>query len=120
MNPLKQAREALGLRVKDVAGQTGIDQALICKFESGERIPTPKQADALAILLRIEPENLQVYRLSRKILGLTADRDIALKALRVAEAELSGVERKDEVPVDEILKEMDVLRAMLLKKKTGQ
>ncbi len=117
MNLLRQGRESRGLRIKDVAEQTKIDQALICKFESGERIPTEKQADALARLLEIDPEEIQVYRLSQKILAVTGTGHRALKAIRSAEEQITGNHKKEEVPVDEILKEMDVLRAMLLRKK---
>ncbi len=116
MNPLRQARESLGLRVKDVADQTGIDQALVCKFESGQRIPTAKQADALAKLLSMDATTLQVYCLARRILALTGTGELALQAIRAAEAELSGTDKKEEIAVDEILQEMEVLKSMLLRK----
>ena len=101
---LRQARESRGLRVRDVAGQTGIDQALICKFESGERIPTSQQADALAKLYALPHDELQLYRLTRKILALTGTDEFALRAIRAAEAEITGNAKKDEVAVDEILR----------------
>ena len=120
MKLLREAREAKNLRVRDVADATGIDQALVCKFESGERIPTEVQARALATLLSIPNEDLQVFRLARKILAVAGTGDRALKAIRAAEAEITGVEKKEEIAVEEILQEMDVIRAMLLKKKAGQ
>ena len=50
---LKQGREASGLSTRALAHQSGIDQALISKFENGNRIPTQAQARLLAELLGI-------------------------------------------------------------------
>ena len=40
---LKNARVQKGIRIREVALLIGIDQALISKVESGQRIPTKEQ-----------------------------------------------------------------------------
>jgi transcriptional regulator with XRE-family HTH domain len=42
---LKEARELKGLKTREVAQLVGIDQALISKFESGNRRPTKEQVE---------------------------------------------------------------------------
>jgi transcriptional regulator with XRE-family HTH domain len=56
---LKEARELKGLK-REVAQLAGIDQALISKFESGNRRPTKEQVVKLAILLEIDFESIMV------------------------------------------------------------
>jgi transcriptional regulator with XRE-family HTH domain len=45
---------------REVAQLVGIDQALISKFESGNRRPTKEQVVKLAILLEIDFESIMV------------------------------------------------------------
>jgi transcriptional regulator with XRE-family HTH domain len=46
---LKISREKKGLLIRELAQQLGIDQALVSKFESGNRKPTREQILKLAI-----------------------------------------------------------------------
>jgi transcriptional regulator with XRE-family HTH domain len=64
---LKEARELKGLKNERVAQLAGIDQALISKFESGNRRPTKEQVVKLAILLEIDFESIMVW-LKEKII----------------------------------------------------
>lgn len=64
---LKKAREQQGLRVRELANKLGIDQALVSKFESGQRIPTRKQIFELATALEISAQDLLSLWLKEKI-----------------------------------------------------
>ena len=86
---IKDAREKKGLKTREVAQMLGIDQALISKFESGTRKPTKDQISKLAQILDIDYETLMVAWLKEKILYEIGDDEFALKALMVAEQELS-------------------------------
>jgi transcriptional regulator with XRE-family HTH domain len=55
-----------GLKTREVAQLVGIDQALISKFESGNRRPTKEQVVKLAILLEIDFESIMVSWLKEK------------------------------------------------------
>ena len=85
---LKNARELKGLKTREVAQLLGIDQALISKFESGNRKPTREQVIKLASLLEIDFETIIVAWLKEKILYEIGDDQFALKALLVAEQEI--------------------------------
>ncbi|QSW89487.1 helix-turn-helix domain-containing protein [Flavobacterium endoglycinae] len=85
---LKNAREQKGLKTRELAQLTGIDQALISKFESGTRKPTKDQVTKLSQLLEIDYETLMVVWLKEKILYEIGDNEFALKALLLVEQEI--------------------------------
>ncbi|CAM3522527.1 helix-turn-helix domain-containing protein [Flavobacterium chungbukense] len=85
---LKNAREQKGLKTRELAQLSGIDQALISKFESGTRKPTKDQVTKLAQLLEIDYEILMVAWLKEKILYEIGDEEFALKALLLVEQEI--------------------------------
>ena len=66
---LKIAREQKGLKTREVAQLLSIDQALISKFETGNRKPTRDQLVKLANLLEIDLEKIVVLWLKDKILN---------------------------------------------------
>lgn len=53
---LRQARIQAGLTQQALANLAGYALSSICKYESGERSPRPKRAQALAELLNKPPE----------------------------------------------------------------
>lgn len=55
---LKQSRNKKGILVKELAAKANIDQALVSKFESGQRLPTRKQVINLAQALDIPEQEL--------------------------------------------------------------
>ena len=55
---LREAREKKSLKTREVAQLLGIDQALVSKFESGNRKPTREQVGKLASLLEIDYDTL--------------------------------------------------------------
>lgn len=100
---LKNAREAKGLTIRDVARQLKIDKALISKFESGARKPTKEQILKLAALLKIDAETIIVAWWMDKIVSQIEREPLALKVLQAVEKEikdknpLSGYTLSDEL-----------------------
>lgn len=113
---LKNARELKNMKVREVSQQTGIDQALISKFETGTRKPTREQLFKLAAILEIDLETLMVAWLKEKILYEIGDEEFALKAMKVAEEEIryqAKSAKKISSSLQKILSEIDVLKAKL-------
>jgi Fic family protein/plasmid maintenance system antidote protein VapI len=114
---LKNAREQNGLKTREVAQLLGIDQALISKFESGNRKPTRDQVLKLAALLEIDLETIMVAWLKEKILYEIGQDEFALKALLLAEEEVRYqskiAKKKLSTTLQKILDEIDFLKAKL-------
>ncbi|MFT3795977.1 helix-turn-helix domain-containing protein [Flavobacterium sp.] len=106
---LRNAREQKGLKVREVAEKLQIDQALISKFESGQRNPTRKQVLQLAELLDINREQILTIWLKEKILRELEGEEFAVHALKAAEAELHPQTPKAD-PLQKLLDEMDALK----------
>jgi transcriptional regulator with XRE-family HTH domain len=47
--PVRAAREAAGFSIQELAGMTGISVSRIEAFERSETVPSPDEADALAV-----------------------------------------------------------------------
>jgi transcriptional regulator with XRE-family HTH domain len=71
-----------GLKTREVAQLAEIDQALISKFESGNR--RPKKNRVKLILLEIDFESIMVSWLKKRLFMKRND-EFALKALQAAE-----------------------------------
>lgn len=97
--------------------QTGIDQALISKFENGSRKPTREQLHKLAQVLDIEITQLTIAWLKEKILYEIDDDHMGLEALRLAEADLkykiSSAKKNVSKSLKSILDEIDDLKTQL-------
>lgn len=108
---LKTARKEAGLKARDVAQYLGIDQALVSKFESGDRIPTEEQLQKLAGCLQIPFEKLAVEWLRRKItreIGLHY-REYAVSAMNMVMEDFIGYGKKAAYSsnLQEVLKQID-------------
>lgn len=119
-NMIKNAREKKGLMIREVAQALGIDQALVSKFESGNRKPTKEQVIKLAGVLGLDANELLVAWMKEKILYEIGDDYLALKAIRAAEAEIKyRTEKTIKVSVPKklksILAEIDKLKKQLNK-----
>ncbi len=85
-NLLKNQRKNLQLKVRDVVKASHIDQALISKYENGQRLPAEKHMAALAEAYAIDPLTLKKAWLAEKIVSLVSyDLDIAMDAMIAAE-----------------------------------
>jgi len=82
---IKNARETRGLFLRQVAAEMDIDQAIISKFERGERKPTKEQVLKFAKFYELDIEKLLIAWLSDKVAYEIQNEDFAEKALKVAE-----------------------------------
>ena len=114
---LKNAREQKGLKTRELAQLLGIDQALISKFESGNRKPTRDQVIKLASILEIDLETIMVAWLKEKILYEIGQDEFALKALVIAEQEIryqsKSTVNKLSTKLQKLLDEIDALKTKL-------
>ncbi len=115
---LKAGRLSQSLTVKQVSDKLGIDAALVSKFENGQRRPTRNQVVALSQLFDIDQNASVLAWLTEKILSEIDGEELALKALKSAEAKLTSNEiaAKFDDQFDKLLREMESLKAMLGKK----
>ena len=109
---LKKARETKGFKTREVANLLKIDQALISKFENGQRTPTRKQVEQLAQLLEIDLEALLVAWLKEKIKQVITREPLGLQALQEVEKELNPTKENNKV-VDLLFEEMEALKAKM-------
>lgn len=117
---LKNAREAKGLKTREVAAMLKIDQALISKFESGTRTPTKEQLIRLAELLEIDLGTIQLLWLKEKILREIDGNPYGLEALKAAVEELGGETGRPEVgaaAIEKLMADMESLKSILSAKK---
>lgn len=121
MNILKTQRNHLKLKVKDLAQVSGIDQALISKFENGKRLPTKLQVITLSKHLQLPVEDVLTWWMKEKIFAQIDDYQIAEKALQMVMEDV--VEYNSRQPnvhphfedklkhLDELLAELQQLRS---------
>lgn len=64
---IKKARENEGLFLRQVGSALDLDQAIISKFERGERKPTKEQVEKFATFFRLDQTKLMTAWLSDKI-----------------------------------------------------
>lgn len=109
---LRVAREKKGLKTRQVAELLKIDQALVSKFESGQRNPTRKQLMQLAELLDIDPETILVLWLKEKVLRVIDGEAQGAKAVQAALEQISPqmAEKPNENALQKLLDEMDALK----------
>lgn len=82
---LRSLRKKCGYKMMDVVARTGIDQALLSKFEKGSRLPTDVQLKRLADCYLLDFSKLKVLALAEKIYKILEDEDLASEAMALAE-----------------------------------
>ena len=105
------------LKTKDVASLSGIDQALVSKFESGVRIPTKAQIQNLSHVFNCSLKELETARLAEKIVELVQYEINGNDALMVAEERIAYLNSSKtfEVPmlsssIQKSLNKIDILQ----------
>jgi HTH-type transcriptional regulator, competence development regulator len=89
---IRIARERSSLFLRQVAAELDIDQAIISKFERGERKPSRKQVLKFAKFYKINEDELIVAWLSDKVAYEIGDENLACDALKVAEEKIKYVQ----------------------------
>lgn len=97
---LKDTRQDRNLKFKDLAATTGIDQALLSKFENGNRLPTEEQIAILANSYDLNVIELRKLWLAEKVLQIVQYEPQAAEVLAVAESRVEYLtgKRALEVP----------------------
>lgn len=114
---LRDARLNKQLKVKELSALTGIDQALLSKFENGGRLPTKEQLNRLALHLGIGLDALTVAWLKEKILSELQYEPLAKEALQLVQEEMAEYAAMrpnySDEELEKILREIDVLQREL-------
>lgn len=87
---IREQREKKGLYLRHVGSALDVDQALISKFERGERTPTKEQVVKLAKLYEMDVNELIAVWLSDKILIELKDEVSALRAVKLVEKKIKN------------------------------
>ena len=82
---IKTERESKSLLLRQVASALEIDQAIISKFERGERKPTKEQVEKFAEFYNLDKNQLVTSWLSDKLASYVLDEENGEEALKVAE-----------------------------------
>ncbi len=82
---IKNERESKGLLLRQVASALEIDQAIVSKFERGERKPTKDQVEKFAEYYNLDKNNLVTSWLSDKIANTIFYEENIGEVLKVAE-----------------------------------
>jgi len=88
-NIIREERESKGLFLRQVAAGLDIDQAIISKFEKGDRKPSREQVLKFAKYYKLDKEHLLVAWLSDKVVYDLQDEKLAADALKAAEQKIS-------------------------------
>lgn len=91
---IRQAREEKKIILRKVAAELDIDQAIISKFERGERKPTKEQVLKFASFYGLSEDQLIIAWLSDKVVYNLAEEDYAHEALKVAEEKIQYLKAK--------------------------
>ena len=112
---LKVARENKNLKTRELAEITKIDQALISKFENGQRTPTEKQIYILAATLKIDTNTILVSWYKQRLLNRIDFNPQAIQAITeiLREKGIELVSNKKELQIASILLELDNLKDKL-------
>jgi HTH-type transcriptional regulator, competence development regulator len=91
---IREERENKGLFLRQVAAALDIDQAVISKFEKGERKPSREQVIKFAKYYKLDKELLIVAWLSDKVVYELQDEKLANEALKAAEQKINYNKKK--------------------------
>lgn len=92
---IRAEREKRNLYLRQVAAAMEIDQALISKFEKGDRKPTKEQVEKFAAYFELDKANLITVWLSDKIVYTIQDEKFAENALKFAEKRIKYLKNHD-------------------------
>lgn len=92
---IRAEREKRNLYLRQVAAAMEIDQALISKFEKGDRKPTKEQVEKFADYFMLDKADLITVWLSDKIVYTIQDEEFAENALKVAEKRIKYLKNHD-------------------------
>jgi transcriptional regulator with XRE-family HTH domain len=120
---LKTAREQKNIKTRELARLLHIDQALISKFENGNRMPTKEQVFKLAEALNIDYQTLLTSWLKEKVLEQIATFDCGPKALKMALDELKSHKSSLNIhssTIESLIKDITLLKTQIKRKQNSE
>jgi Fic family protein/DNA-binding XRE family transcriptional regulator len=113
-NLIKTKRQERKLKIRELAQMLNIDQALISKFESGQRLPTRQQIIEIARYLEIDQSELLAQWLKEKLMREMSDYSVVSRTLELVREEQQSYSKKREVKsFDSDLRAINDLKAQL-------
>lgn len=91
---IRVEREKRNLLLRHVGAALDVDQALISKFERGERLPTKNCVVRLAKFYGLEENDLMAAWLADKILVELKNEKMALRAVTLAQQKIKSSQQK--------------------------
>lgn len=85
---IRAERDKRNLLLRQVGAALDVDQALISKFERGERLPTKEQVKRLAKFYSLDKNDLIAARLADRILSELQNEKMAWRAMHLAQKQL--------------------------------
>jgi HTH-type transcriptional regulator, competence development regulator len=82
---IREAREAKGLLLREVAASLKVDPSFLSRIESGTKRATREQVLELAGILGEDADKLLVLYLSERVIYELRDEDLAIEAIMAAE-----------------------------------
>ncbi|MEX2596829.1 MAG: Fic family protein [Salibacteraceae bacterium] len=105
---LQLSRKNLGIKLKEAAALSGIDQALISKYEHGKRLPSDAHLKSFADAYNIDFSTLEELKLSDKIYEMLRYNQNALEVLRLAESRIEYLVEETRFDVPKLDKELTI------------
>lgn len=90
---LRVEREKRGLLLRHVGAELDVDQALISKYERGERTPSKEQVIRLAKFYKVDVNDLMAAWLADKVLIELQDEKMAMRAMKLVESRLNELSK---------------------------
>jgi Fic family protein len=123
-NIIKEKRELLSLKIQELSARSGIDQALLSKYESGKRVPSEKHLYLLADAYQIPFAELRKEFLIDKICDIVAYETDREEILHLAESRVAYLTSAEVLQVPDLsseliikLREIDKLKSEWQKSK---
>lgn len=118
---LKTARESKNIKTRELSKLLHIDQALISKFENGNRMPTAEQIAKLSEALDIDHETLLTAWLKEKILEQVTSFSCGEKALVMALDDLKSQKNQTSATpenlIEGLMSSIELLKKKMLQEK---
>jgi len=114
---IRKHRVSKGLKLRELAGITNIDQTLLSRFERGDRLPTEDQLIELMDALKLDFKSTRVEWMASKVLKVVGYDEVSVEALQLAESRVEYLVKKrsndQELPAElkKKLELVDVLKA---------
>ena len=114
---IKDQRVSKGLKLRELASITKIDQTLLSRFEHGDRLPTEDQLIELMSALKLDFKTTRIEWMASKLLKVVGYDEVSIEALQLAESRVEYLvqkrNKKQDLPADlqEKLAALDALKA---------